>query len=69
LKVPATNAEYWTRKFERNVDRDQLARKALKNANWAVLTLWECELANEATTRRTLRNFLHKQVHVRPKNR
>lgn len=59
-KVPATNLEYWTRKFGRNVERDKSAMNALKGAGWAVLTLWECELANEVTVRRILRDFFRK---------
>lgn len=56
-KMPTTNAEYWVRKFDRNVSRDKIALRSLKISGWSVLTLWECELSNEAKIRKKLKNF------------
>ena len=42
--TPATNREYWERKFEANVRRDRNHRAALLDAGWRVGVIWECAL-------------------------
>jgi DNA mismatch endonuclease (patch repair protein) len=42
--MPAANHEYWTRKIERNVQRDSRNQDALKAIGWDIKILWECEL-------------------------
>lgn len=41
---PASNEEYWKNKILRNVERDELNIKELKELGWKVLVIWECEL-------------------------
>lgn len=41
---PKSNADFWRRKFERNVARDASAMKALRGAGWSVFVIWECQL-------------------------
>ena len=41
---PASNEEYWKKKILRNVERDEVNTKALKELGWNVLVVWECEL-------------------------
>jgi DNA mismatch endonuclease (patch repair protein) len=53
---PTSNVEFWNRKLDRNVRRDQENRRALEEAGWCVLTIWEC-LADEAGAARTLTEF------------
>jgi len=43
--VPQTNREYWTKKFANNKRRDERVRRELKEDEWRVLILWECELS------------------------
>ncbi|WP_313552390.1 very short patch repair endonuclease [Pseudomonas sp.] len=40
---PKSNIEYWTRKLDGNMARDERHYVALKNAGWKVLIIWECE--------------------------
>ena len=40
---PRTNAEFWAEKFARNVRRDAIARRRLREMGWKVETIWECE--------------------------
>ena len=40
--TPATNPEFWQRKFDSNVERDQRDLKALEAAGWRVAIAWEC---------------------------
>lgn len=44
--VPATNQEFWLRKFSSNRIRDEVAQKALVASGWRVATVWECEVRN-----------------------
>jgi DNA mismatch endonuclease (patch repair protein) len=41
---PSSNNEYWTKKLNRNVERDKRNTAALLASGWKVLVLWECEL-------------------------
>ena len=42
--TPASNREYWERKFAANVRRDGEHRAALLRAGWRVGVIWECAL-------------------------
>lgn len=57
-KQPATRREYWSPKLGRNVARDSANREALEAMGWRVLTLWECEIADEARTQQELQAFM-----------
>ena len=43
---PKDNADYWTKKRERNIKRDKEVTQTLQEKNWIVIRLWECELKN-----------------------
>ena len=47
-RVPKANRDYWQAKVGRNRARDGEHRAALKARGWRVLTLWECELKDDA---------------------
>jgi len=42
--LPRTHKAFWKRKFLQNTRRDKAKRRALKQAGWQVLTVWECQL-------------------------
>jgi DNA mismatch endonuclease (patch repair protein) len=42
--MPVNNAEYWQKKFDRNVKRDQQNIITLKSQGWNVIVIWECEV-------------------------
>ena len=44
--TPASRVDYWTAKFQRNVERDARNRDTLAALGWNVVTLWECEIAS-----------------------
>lgn len=48
-KLPATRAEFWEAKIERNQDRDRAAKAGLTALGYRVVTLWECELRRESS--------------------
>lgn len=41
---PSSNIGYWIPKINRNVERDEINHKKLKEMGWKVLIVWECEL-------------------------
>jgi DNA mismatch endonuclease (patch repair protein) len=57
-RVPKNNREYWTKKIEKNQERDSIARTALARLGWKVAVFWECELKNESLAGARIRKFL-----------
>lgn len=55
---PKANADFWMRKLDRNVLRDAANVSSLRKSGWRVLTIWECEIANEAKLTSRLKRFL-----------
>jgi DNA mismatch endonuclease Vsr len=45
--APATNADFWIGKFERNRRRDKLVDRELRSSGWSVLRLWASEVRRE----------------------
>ena len=43
---PKDNADYWAKKLERNIKRDNEVTQVLQEKKWTVIRLWECELKN-----------------------
>lgn len=58
FRLPKTKKEFWTRKFEDNVRRDETVKKELRTAGWRALIVWECELKDRSKTERRIRKFL-----------
>lgn len=55
---PKTRKEFWQVKFASNVARDHRARRELKRMDWAVLTVWQCELKKPDKLMERLNDFL-----------
>ncbi|MCL5006412.1 MAG: DNA mismatch endonuclease Vsr [Acidobacteria bacterium] len=55
--LPASNREYWENKREKNLARDERARRELKRVGWKSLVVWECQVNKEATMK-MIRRFL-----------
>jgi DNA mismatch endonuclease Vsr len=56
-----TNKKYWEKKILRNIDRDKIVNKNLKDEGWQVLRFWEHQINNNIDRciqiiRETLRN-------------
>lgn len=56
--APSSNTEFWERKRQANVQRDQRQRSQLQAMGWRVLVVWECETRDRETLRASLRSFL-----------
>ena len=57
-RVPKANRDYWLGKVGRNRERDIASRAALEAAGWRVVTIWECELKDEAALKERLAGML-----------
>lgn len=45
--MPKSNVEYWTVKFDRNLERDERNLRALHEMGWTVHVVWECQLKKD----------------------
>ncbi|MEL7538873.1 MAG: very short patch repair endonuclease [Pseudomonadota bacterium] len=55
--LPKSNTKFWQAKFERNEQRDAAAVAELTASGYRVLTLWECETAENRALESRLREF------------
>jgi DNA mismatch endonuclease (patch repair protein) len=55
-KQPTSNRDFWSRKLEGNVLRDQKVMDRLKSEGWRLLVIWECAL--RGTRRKKLQTIL-----------
>jgi len=42
--TPKSNKEYWTKKINRNKERDEEITKKLESMGWKVIRIWECKI-------------------------
>lgn len=42
--IPKSRVEFWTQKFQKNIERDQKVRSLLKEEGIKVLIVWECTI-------------------------
>lgn len=57
-RVPDSRRQYWESKLDGNVRRDRRNQKALRDAGWQIMTVWECELRDQERLSKRLRRFL-----------
>ena len=57
--MPKTNKKFWQEKIDKNVERDKKNIVELKNLDWNVILLWECEL-KKAKRENTFQNIIDK---------
>jgi DNA mismatch endonuclease, patch repair protein len=43
-RVPKSNVEFWTNKFESNKRRDRRVNRQLRAEGWHVIRVWQCRL-------------------------
>ena len=46
--TPKTRTDFWKNKFAENEERDRRTKKALQQAGWKVIVIWECETSRPA---------------------
>lgn len=45
---PKNNADFWKKKIEANISRDQNSIELLEAQGWKVIVIWECQLKKQA---------------------
>jgi DNA mismatch endonuclease (patch repair protein) len=55
---PKSRREFWSAKFDRNVDRDHEVERALAELGWRVRVIWECETRDPMVLKRQMRKIL-----------
>jgi DNA mismatch endonuclease, patch repair protein len=56
--TPATNSDFWQKKRQSNVERDQRNEQRLTDSGWRTLTVWECCVREEEKLQRLLKYFI-----------
>jgi DNA mismatch endonuclease, patch repair protein len=64
--TPKTHVEFWTEKFERNVERDARNEALLVCNGWRVLTIWECQTSEAESLQKQLRKLFPLKRQVGP---
>lgn len=57
-RLPKSRQDFWLPKLDANRQRDANNERALRDAGWDVLTIWECELGDIAQLKTRIRGFL-----------
>ncbi|MDD3876650.1 MAG: DNA mismatch endonuclease Vsr [Bacteroidales bacterium] len=57
--VPKTRSEFWLNKINTNILNDKKNIITLKNANWKVIIIWECQI-NKTNTFKDILNQIEK---------
>ena len=53
-QVPESNRDFWVKKINATKKRDKLVNKTIKNKEWKVLRIWECQLKDERILNRKI---------------
>lgn len=59
--MPKTNLDYWSNKISKNVDRDKEHYEELKEGEWKILIIWECQTKDREQVRKLLSKVLRKK--------
>lgn len=57
-RLPKSRQDFWVPKLTGNRERDLRNEAALEELGWRVLTVWECQLRDEASIENEIRTFL-----------
>lgn len=55
---PTTNTDFWDKKLDLNIQRDERFQQELKEMGWGVLVVWQCETRDPENLIRKLERFL-----------
>lgn len=55
---PATNVEFWNKKIDGNIERDNKISRDLMKLGWQVLVIWQCQTKDVKSLMQRLTGFL-----------
>lgn len=61
-RVPKSNVDFWTRKIDRNRQRDRFVNRHLRSEGWHVIRVWQCRLKCPAAFIARLQKALNHSV-------
>lgn len=56
-RIPSTNSKFWQEKLLKNIEKDEKHIAELKEMEWKVIVVWECEI--EKNLVQTLEKLIH----------
>lgn len=56
--MPSTNADFWGKKFQCNIERDHKNELEMHHLGWHVIVVWECETAKDIFPPKALVGFV-----------
>lgn len=56
--MPKSRQDFWTKKFQKTVERHEIVTRELEGQGWKTLVVWECETANTDKIHRKLIGFI-----------
>lgn len=56
-RLPKTNGDYWTKKLQRNAQRDKATLGLLRRSGWRCAVVWECQTKDPARLNRILQRL------------
>lgn len=68
FRPPLTRSEFWVKKLQQNVERDQKAHTSLISRGWKVIVVWECGIRGKMRLeKREFAQRLNLLIHTKPK--
>lgn len=64
-RLPVTHAAYWRTKIKKNRRRDARNNSRLRKLGWKVLSVWECQIADEKRVAVRVGEFLKGSAQAR----
>lgn len=58
-RLPKSRLDFWKPKLDANVTRDRAVENQLVALGWKILTIWECEVADETQLSERIKRFLN----------
>lgn len=65
-RIPASNREFWAKKIAANRERDARKSRQLRQREFRVLIVWECQSRDAVKLERTLNRFFSKVASPKP---
>jgi DNA mismatch endonuclease (patch repair protein) len=69
FSMPKSRKAYWTMRLNRNRRRDRRTLVALRRLGWDVLTVWQCQLSDQAKLARRIQSFFSDRHHAKKQSR
>lgn len=54
---PKSKVDFWTKKFDSNIQRDRKVSNQLKKLGWRQMVVWECEIKDVAVLKKKMGAF------------